>query len=174
MLNQFQNLFLSPLSFVLLTLLISKFLRMGQSNFYVAAVQNLLGTFLHELAHLIVGFLLGSKPTSFSLWPKKEKDFYVFGSVSHSHLTWYNAIPTALAPLALLLLLLWSNNFLLSLVNNWEGMLLYIFCISIIINNSIPSKTDFKIALRDWRGLAFYGFVFLLVSQTAILKKIFL
>lgn len=173
MLNNFQNLFLSPLAFVILTLLISKFLRMGQSNFYLAAVQNLLGTFLHELAHLIVGFLLGSKPTSFSLWPKREKDFYVFGSVAHANLTWYNAIPTALAPLALLLVLLWSNNFLLSFVCDWKGTLVYIFCVSIIVNNSIPSKTDFQIAFGDWRGVIFYGIIFLVVLQPVVLKKVF-
>lgn len=169
----FQNLFLSPLAFVVLTLLISRFLRVGKSNFYLAAVQNLLGTFLHELAHLLVGFLLGSKPTSFSLWPKKEKDFYIFGSVSHSHLTWYNAIPTALAPFTLLLLLLWANDFLLRMICDWKGTIIYVFCVSIIVNNSIPSRTDFQIALRDWRGIAFYVFIFLIVSQTEILKKIF-
>ncbi len=64
------------------------------------ALLTLPATFLHELAHWIVGAILQANPTAMSLWPKKlGANSWRLGYVSFTDLRWWNAGPVALAPL---------------------------------------------------------------------------
>jgi hypothetical protein len=64
------------------------------------ALLTLPATFLHELAHWIVGAALQANPTAMSLWPKKlGSSAWRLGYVSFTDLRWWNAGPIALAPL---------------------------------------------------------------------------
>lgn len=61
------------------------------------------GTVLHELLHYIAGVLCGAHPVSISLLPCRQQDgSWELGSVSFSRLRWWNSLPVALAPMALL------------------------------------------------------------------------
>lgn len=123
----------------------------------MATILNLPGTILHETAHFAVGGILNAKPTGFSLWPKKVDDTYVIGNVSFRNLTFYNALPTALAPL----LLLWVGYYIDRYFFNWFSLsigsyLLYILLLSVIIENAMPSPVDFKAGFRHIWGVIFY------------------
>jgi hypothetical protein len=64
------------------------------------ALLTLPATFLHELAHWIVGATLQANPTAMSLWPKKlGSRSWRLGYVSFTDLRWWNAGPVALAPM---------------------------------------------------------------------------
>jgi hypothetical protein len=69
------------------------------------ALLTLPATFLHELAHLVLGLMLGAKPSSFSLWPKRVGvAAWRLGAVGFIGLTRWNSGAIALAPLLWLLL----------------------------------------------------------------------
>lgn len=73
---------------------------------YVAA--RLPGTFAHELLHFIVGFVLGAKPVSLSIRPRRTvAGRLVYGEVAFTRLRWWNEVPIGLAPLLLLPLAIW-------------------------------------------------------------------
>lgn len=60
------------------------------------------GTVAHELLHFIAGLLMGAKPVSLSVIPKRKLDGgWVLGSVLFARLRWWNSVPVGLAPLAL-------------------------------------------------------------------------
>lgn len=128
-------------------------------NMWLCALVNLAGTFLHELMHFVVGWLLNAQPINFVVLPKKSLlGGYVMGSVSFRNISFYNAFPTAMAPLLLLPLSYYLNRYMLPYIpySIW-GYGLYILLQSIIIENAIPSGADIKIALSSWLGIALYG-----------------
>lgn len=60
------------------------------------------GTVAHELLHLIAGLLMGARPVSMSVIPKRKPEGgWVLGSVLFARLRWWNSVPVGLAPLAL-------------------------------------------------------------------------
>lgn len=135
-------------------------------NIYLASLINMPGTVLHEMSHFIVGLLLGAQPTRFNLFPKKNGDSYVMGSVSFRNIRFYNAFPAAMAPLLLLLLAYAVNVYFMRLpaVNLWQ-YLLFILLETIIIENAVPSPTDFRVAFSSLLGVLLYGvLIFLLLS----------
>ncbi len=69
---------------------------------YGIAVLSLPGTVLHEFMHYLVGALLRAEPVSVSLWPRREGNYWVLGSVGFARLRLWNAAFVALAPLLLL------------------------------------------------------------------------
>lgn len=69
---------------------------------YGIALLSLAGTVLHEGSHYVCGLLLGAKPQSVSLFPKRDGDRWVLGSVSFTGLNIFNAAFVAFAPLSLL------------------------------------------------------------------------
>lgn len=127
-------------------------------SMFLAALINIPGTVLHEMAHFIVGLLLWAKPTSFSLFPKKNGEVYTMGSVGFRNIKFYNALPAAMAPL----LLLWAayalNGYYLSHahITIWNYMV-FILLETVIIENAVPSATDFKVALSRPLGILLYG-----------------
>ena len=66
------------------------------------ALISLPGTFMHELLHGLVGLVLFAKPRSFSIFPKRQGDTWVLGSVGFANLTIWNAAPVAFAPFLML------------------------------------------------------------------------
>lgn len=77
------------------------FLRGSRTSGWRIALVSLPGTWLHEVSHWLVGLLLAARPVSFSLWPKKDGNSWVLGSVGFTGLNIWNSAPVALAPLLL-------------------------------------------------------------------------
>lgn len=119
---------------------------------------NIPGTFMHETAHFLVGLFLNAKPTSFTLIPKKSGDVYVMGSVGFRNIRFYNAFPSAMAPLLLLPAAYYFNRWFFLHINLsiWTYFV-YILLQTIIIENALPSSTDFKVAFSNFLGILFYG-----------------
>ncbi len=61
------------------------------------------GTVAHELLHFSAGLLMGAKPVSLSVIPRRKPEGgWVLGSVMFARLRWWNSVPVGLAPLALM------------------------------------------------------------------------
>lgn len=60
------------------------------------------GTLCHELAHYLVGLLVGAEPGRLTILPRRRGKVWELGSVTFHNLRWYNAAPAALAPLLVL------------------------------------------------------------------------
>jgi hypothetical protein len=145
---------------IVLVLIITRLIRAASNSRFSISFINLFGTFCHELAHFIVGFLLLAKPSSFSLWPTRQAGGgFVLGSVSFSNIRFFNAIPTALAPLLLVILAHYvEQNFFAIIQETTLTYILYIFTLVIILENSIPSSTDFNVAFNNgWGVLLYFG-----------------
>ena len=72
----------------------------------------------------------------------------------------YNAFPAAMAPLALLWAAFWLNNWYLAnaKITIWN-YLVFILLETIIIENAVPSSTDFRVAFSRPLGIVLYGFL---------------
>ncbi|MBR2136344.1 MAG: hypothetical protein IJ852_00080 [Alphaproteobacteria bacterium] len=140
-----------------LVLFLLRFKYATYKNIFLTALINIPGTILHELAHFLIGFLLNAQPTSFSLFPKKSGNAYVTGSVSFRHIKFYNAFPSAMAPLLLLPIAYWFDKYYFANVHTtvWN-YLFYVLLQTVLIENAIPSHTDFKVAFSSLSGTVFY------------------
>jgi hypothetical protein len=111
----------------------------------------LAGTICHELAHFLAGLVTGARPTSFSVIPKRNGRNWRLGSVTLSRLTWYNAAPSALAPLVLLLIPVVAAWFRTR--GNWSFEPLDLALTLVLAPQFLsfwPSPDDWKIAVRSW------------------------
>lgn len=110
------------------------------------------GTVAHEACHAAVGLILGAKPRGFTVWPTRiGGGRWRLGSVSFANITWWNAAPTALAPLLLAPAAVW-------LLRTWalDGFFtdgpVYgagrAFMCAILLQAAWPSLQDFKVAAR--------------------------
>ena len=79
-----QNILGNRFILILFVVVLSRLKNKTGSSMFLTALINVPGTFLHETAHFIVGFLLNARPTSFSLFPKKSGSEYVAGLPSSS------------------------------------------------------------------------------------------
>ena len=124
----------------------------------LCALINIPGTILHEMMHFVVGLFLNARPRAFSLFPHRDENGgYVMGSVSFSNITSYNAVPAALAPLLLLPIGFYANRYILPEISpTFANYVLYILLQTIIIENAIPSSTDFKVARMFFSGIVMY------------------
>ena len=112
------------------------------------AVVSLVGTFLHELAHFVVGAVTGAKPVSFRIFPQRTEQGWTLGSVTFENMTLFNAAPVALAPLLLLALapllgLYWAAPAAQSA--NWSTWLLATYVCANALDAGWPSSTDIKV-----------------------------
>lgn len=111
----------------------------------------LAGTICHELAHLVAGFATGARPSSFSVMPRRMGKQWQLGAVTLSRVTWYNAAPSALAPLVLVAL-----PFAVAWLRTrgdwaWEPVDLGLaFLLAPQFLSFWPSMDDWKIASRSW------------------------
>ncbi len=131
-------------------------------NIYICALVNILGTSLHELSHYFAGLILNAKPTSFSVWPRRSLEGgYTMGSVGFRNIKFYNAIPASLAPLSLLYIGYLLNQYFFPLmIPTFGNYLIYLLMQTIIIENAIPSRADFRIAFSHPLGILLYGALF--------------
>jgi hypothetical protein len=109
------------------------------------------GTACHELAHFLVGLLVGARPSSLSLWPRRAGRHWQLGSVTLTRVRWWNAAPAALAPLLIVLLPLgvaWWRT-----APGWRFApldLALAFLLAPQFLSFWPSPADWKIAFRSW------------------------
>lgn len=125
------------------------------------------GTVLHELAHFVVALVTGGRPRGLSIMPKSRdctyadgssRRMWVLGSVSLGRVGTFSAVPTALAPLGLIMVawffyhhwFTWFPSDLLHTLCLY--LIIYVFC-----SSSIPSKQDLKVAFSSLSGLLLYG-----------------
>lgn len=131
------------------------------------------GTVCHELAHLLVGLLVGARPRGISLLPRKVggaggRVYWQLGSVTLSHLRWYNAAPAALAPLLLLLVplavALWRTR------GDWHFGAIDLGLALLLAPQWLsfwPSAPDWRIAARSWP----YGGLLLVLALALSLDR---
>lgn len=126
---------------------------------------NIFGVFFHELAHAIVGCVLCAKPNKFIIIPRniliQNKSYYNLGRVEFDNLRWFNAFPTALAPLLLLpfAYYLEQHYWEFSFVKHSLGwLILYVYLQIVLIINAIPSIIDFQEAFKSTIGLIIWTF----------------
>ena len=122
---------------------------------------NIPGTILHEMMHYIVGLVLNARPCNFTIFPRKSPDgYYVMGSVGFRNVTFYNAVPSAMAPLLLLVIGFYLNRYYLPLMRpTMLNYVLYVLLQTIIIENAMPSGADFRVAGMYLKGILLYGFL---------------
>jgi hypothetical protein len=153
------QLFLENRFFLILCVLVLSALKhKTYRSIILISLINIPGTFLHETAHFLVGFFLNARPTSFTLFPRRSGDAYVMGSVGFKNIKFYNALPSAMAPLLLLVVGFYFNRWFFVNVNlNIWNYFAYVVLQTIIIENALPSSTDFKVAFSNVFGVLFYG-----------------
>lgn len=136
------------------------------TSMWASALVNIPGTILHETMHFVVGLLLNAKPCNFTVIPRKGTDgSYVMGSVGFRNVTYYNAIPAALAPLLLLVIGYYINKYYLPMIKSPTifNYMFYVLIQTIIIENSIPSNADLRVAGMFYRGIFLYTGIFFLI-----------
>jgi hypothetical protein len=150
---------------ILLVIVLLKFKYATYSSMWLSALINIPGTLLHESMHFFVGALMNAQPTSFDLVPHRgENGGYVMGSVGFTHIRTYNALPSAMAPLLLLPLGYYLNRWYFQNISvtlwNYLG---YVLLQTVVIENAVPSGTDFKVALKHPLGVLIYGCILMAV-----------
>jgi hypothetical protein len=120
----------------------------ARATMWRVAVLSLPGTIAHELAHLIVGFLVHAKPHGFSIWPRSVGNAWMLGSVSFRNIGLLNGAFVALAPLLLLpiawlcltqvLMPLWIDG-------QWGWWLLAGYLTGTALFAALPSFQDIKL-----------------------------
>lgn len=146
---------------IVFVIVLLKFKYATYSSLWLSALINVPGTILHETMHFLVGLFSNARPTSFDLFPRRDGfGNYVMGSVGFRNITSYNAIPSALAPLFLLPIGYYLNVWYFANINiSILNYILYILLQTIIIENAVPSSTDFKVAFSYPVGVILYSFV---------------
>jgi hypothetical protein len=115
------------------------------AGMWIYALVALPGTFAHELAHFVVGLLLGAQPSFPSLIPVRTERGWRLGAVSF-RVGRLRALPIALAPLLLLPLACWWAFALLHTAA-WPLYALHVWITAALLTASMPSRTDWKLAL---------------------------
>jgi hypothetical protein len=111
------------------------------------AMISLPGTVMHEALHGMVGLVLFAKPKSFSIFPNRQGNTWVLGSVGFTNLNIWNAAPVAFAPLLMLGIgwLLYAKWMLPTfLAANYWIWLASGYVTACAFFSCIPSTTDFK------------------------------
>lgn len=123
--------------------------------FFVLALP---GTLCHELCHFCVGTVTGAAPGALTIAPSRTGRGWDLGSVTLMRVRWYNAAPTALAPLALCLVPLgvawWRTR------PGWQFEPLDLglaFLVAPQFLSFWPSPSDWRLAMRSWPYLVLAG-----------------
>ena len=149
---------------ILCVLVLSALKHATYRNMILVSLINIPGTALHEIAHFTIGFLLNARPTSFTLIPHRSGDSYVTGSVGFKNIRFYNALPSAMAPLLLLVVGYYFNRWFFAHIHlSLWTYFVYVILQTIIIENALPSSTDFKVAFSNLFGVLFYGIILTLL-----------
>lgn len=118
----------------------------------------LAGTVCHELAHFSVGLLTLAQPRSFSVIPRRKGNEWLLGEVEFANLRWYNAAPTALAPVLILAIpvavALWRVALPWSF--HWTDAAIALLLAPQFLS-FWPSRQDWMLALASWPYLVLAG-----------------
>ena len=133
---------------VILSMLCYAVLLRARSSLWGLAVLALPGTFAHELAHFIVGLMLGVKPSGLSLRPQCRAKAWRLGAVTFRRVGVLNGAFIALAPLALLPLG-WLCQMHLSVpawgAAQWAVWFIAGYLSATLFYACMPSLTDIKL-----------------------------
>ena len=148
---------------ILLVVILMHFKYTTYRSMWLSSLVNIPGTILHEAMHFTVGLILNARPCNFTVFPRRGEDGnYVMGSVGFRNVTFYNAVPAAMAPLLLLPIGFYINRYVLpALPPTFCNYVLYVLLQTIIIENAVPSRADFRVAGMYVTGVLMYGFIFL-------------
>lgn len=148
---------------IFLVIILMRFKYTTYRSMWLSSLVNIPGTILHESMHYIVGLILNARPCNFTIFPRRGEDgTYVMGSVGFRNVTFYNAVPSSMAPLMLLPIGFYINRYALPLLPpTFFNYVLYVLLQTIIIENAMPSRADFKVASMYITGVLMYGFIFL-------------
>lgn len=143
---------------ILLVVFLMRLKNATYRSLWISALVNIPGTLLHELMHFFVGAFLNARPCNFTVLPRRNIDGdYVMGSVGFQNITFYNAVPAALAPLLLLPIGFYLNRYFLPNMDpTLFNYILYVLLQTIIVENAIPSRTDFNVAGKYFSGVMLY------------------
>ena len=148
---------------IVLVIFLMRLSRATYRSLWLCALINIPGTILHELMHFLIGGFMNARPCNFTIIPRRDlaTGAYVMGSVGFRNVTFYNAIPAALAPLLLLPLGFYINRYVLPLIPmNLTNYILYVLLQTIIVENALPSQADLRIAGMYWHGIILYAILF--------------
>ncbi len=152
-----QSFFDNRFYLILLVIILVHLKSATYKSMFLCALINMPGTILHETMHFIVGLLLNAKPCNFTLFPRRNENGYVMGSVGFTNITFYNAIPASMAPLMLLPIGFYLNRYFLpNMAPTFTNYVLYVLLQTIIIENALPSSADFKVARMYFLGIIMY------------------
>ncbi len=153
-----QSFFDNRFYLILLVVILVHLNRATYKSMFLCALINMPGTILHETMHFLVGLLLNAKPRDFTIFPRRNENGYVMGSVGFTNITFYNAVPSSLAPLLLLPIGFYLNRYFLPNMNpTVTNYILYVLLQTIIIENAMPSSADFKVAKMYFLGIVMYA-----------------
>lgn len=163
-----QHVFDNRFYLILLVIILTRFKYATYNSMWMCSLVNIPGTILHEMMHLVIGYILNARPCNFTVLPRRGMDGgYVMGAVSFRNITFYNAFPAAMAPLLLLPLGYYVNEVVLPLMPaTLLNYVLYVLLQTIIIENAVPSSQDVRVATCSLPGLllylVFFGILFLM------------
>lgn len=109
------------------------------------------GTICHELAHFVAALLTGAQPQGFTVIPRRTKTGWELGSVTLTGLRWYNAAPTALAPLLIIVIpfaVAWWRTRGNWHFESWDVLIALALAPQFL--SFWPSMVDWRIAARSW------------------------
>ncbi len=136
---------------IIFAAIIGKIKESSKQNILTVWLIYFIGTFAHELMHLVVSLFTYGKPSWFSVVPSKTINNngqvigYTLGYVKSKNIRWYNVALISLAPLLLIpLSYLIYTDFFNYIDRNLYSYILYIFTIVSLLFSSIPSSVDFK------------------------------
>jgi hypothetical protein len=117
------------------------------------------GTILHELAHLLAGFVTNARPVDFSVIPRRTVgNQWILGSVSFANIRWYNAAFVGLAPVLILFVPIFVAVGRLYLGNayDWLDVAVAVLVAPAYLS-FLPSRVDWLVALRSWPYVVIAG-----------------
>lgn len=141
---------------VFLSWLVNALMRQVKS-FWLYSLISLPGTFLHELSHFLVGFFTRARPVSFTIFPRRIDNYWVFGSVGFTNLNSFNALPSSMAPLLILLFPWGVTQYVNVSTLDWYQLIGLFILIAVVTHSAIPSSQDFKVMLSKPLGLVLWG-----------------
>lgn len=157
-----QSVFDNRFYLILLVIVLTRFKYATYDSMWMCAFVNVPGTVLHEAMHFIVGYILNAQPCNFTILPRRSMDGgYVMGAVGFRNITFYNAVPAAMAPLLLLPIGYYVNEIILPMMPaTLPNYILYVLLQTIIIENAVPSSQDVRVATSSFSGLLLYTVFF--------------
>ena len=136
---------------IIFAAIIGKIKESSKQNILSVWLIYLIGTFFHELMHLVVSLFTFGKPSWFSILPSKtinnngQITGYTLGYVRSKNIRWFNVALISLAPLLLIpLSYLIYTDFFNYIDRNLYSYIIYIFVIISLLFSSIPSSVDFR------------------------------